>query len=254
MNYLSALRYAMIGLLLLLPVGAFAQNIDLNNILPNAEVRGKGWTQLTNLGEMMDFAIALVEITVLTIVITYHPVIVSARRDKSDFELARTDFLYALIGMVVGFLVLHHGYVIGFVIFGMGSFMRFRADSTATTTTTRMILITLIGLCIGLDLPVIALIATVGGWLVVYFFSAHEKLQFEVLFNDSANIQESIDSLSALLADRGFETLAATKGKFKPQAQFVVQGARSDQRDILMRELNKIMQAESFGLKDWHLD
>ena len=76
---------------------------------------------------------------------------------------------YALIGMVVGFLVTNHGALIGFVIFGIGGLLRLRTDADTTRDMMRLILVILIGLCVGLDLPVMAVIKTPSALLIMRF-------------------------------------------------------------------------------------
>ncbi|WP_084353622.1 hypothetical protein [Primorskyibacter flagellatus] len=96
-------------------------------MLPEIEVRGRGWDQLRNPDELLEFALALVETTVLAAGIAFHPVNLATRRTRADFDAPRDLFVYALIGMIVGFLIMHHGYLIGFVLFGLGGLLRFKS-------------------------------------------------------------------------------------------------------------------------------
>lgn len=224
------------------------------DIIPDLNLRGNGWQQIKNLGEMADFALALVEITVLTLAVAFHPVSLAMRRSKADFELPRTLFLYAVMGMTVGFLVLHHGYIIGFVIFGIGGLLRFKTEVENPAHTTRLILVTLIGLCVGLDLPVMAVIATISAGLIVQLMSHHAKFALEVRFSEKKSVQQSIDKLSALLSERGFATVSVAKIKFKPAAEFLVEGARGTRREVLTREVADIQATKLVPIEDWHVD
>ena len=146
---------------------AAAQGLDqAPGFLPDVAIRGRGWSQVANPTELLEYAIGLVEVLVLTALIAFHPVSLAERRTVEDFDAPRILFVYALIGMVIGFLIMHHGYLIGFVIFGVGGLLRFKTEIDSSSDTTRLILVTLIGLCIGLDLPVIALVTTVIAWTV----------------------------------------------------------------------------------------
>ena len=251
-RYLTAIVSAAAALTLAAPA-AYAQ-ITGGDIMPDLNLHGNGWKQITNLKEMADFALALVEITVLTLAVAFHPVSVSMRRSRADFELPRTLFLYAVMGMTVGFLVLHHGYIIGFVIFGIGGLLRFKTDVENPTHTTRLILVTLIGLCVGLDLPVMAAIATISAGLIVQFMSPRAKFALEVRFSEKKSVQQSMDKLSALLNERGFTTLSVAKTKFKPAAEFLVDGARGTRREVLMREVADIQATKLVPIEDWHVD
>ncbi|MEZ5720501.1 MAG: hypothetical protein R3D59_01665 [Paracoccaceae bacterium] len=106
--------------------------------------------------------------TALTRLVSLHPGIRNDRRTKVDFDRPRILFLYGVIGMTVSFRCstmatslrlrdLRHGRADAVP----------RADASTTADTTRLILMTLLGLCIGLDLPVVAFVATLAGWLVV---------------------------------------------------------------------------------------
>ena len=59
-----------------------------------------------------------------------------------------------LIGMAIGFLVLQHGAIIGFVVFGIGGLLRFRSVLRNATDTVEVILVTLLGLCVAIGLAV----------------------------------------------------------------------------------------------------
>ena len=251
------------GAIVILALGAvlgamgpgFAQSFDGGTgILPDVALRGQGWSQLGNLAEVLDFLLAVVEVTALTRLVSLNPSIRNDRRTKADFDRPRILFLYGVIGMTVGFPVLHHGYIIGFVIFGMGGLMRFRADASTTADTTRLILMTLLGLCIGLDLPVVAFVATLAGWLVVLGLGQNERLQLEVEFDKTLNIRESANALAEVLAARGFRTLASTKTRFKPVVLFVVEARGGNRRPALMREMADIQRTNAAPVEDWHVE
>ncbi|MCR9150618.1 MAG: hypothetical protein NXH83_10615 [Rhodobacteraceae bacterium] len=223
-------------------------------ILPNLELRGRGWTQITNVTEMLDFALALAEIAVLTLAISLHPVNLANRRTRADYERPRTLFLYGLIGMTVGFLVLHHGYIIGFVIFGMGGLLRFRSDATSTADTTRLILMTLLGLTVGLDLPVIAFFATLIGWLAIYAFGRQPTFEVEVKFSDKKDVQRCVDRLTEALREDGFTALGTHKAKFKPVVSLVLRGRPGLGMSDLADRLAGIKATARAPIEDWHVE
>lgn len=238
----------------LLPNVAFGQGFDgLNELLPMLEIESRGWSQLSNTREMLDFLLALVEVAVLTFVVSLHPVNRNSRISRADFDRPRTMFLYALIGMVVGFLVLHHGYIIGFVVFGVGGLLRFRAESTSTPDTTRLILMTLLGLCVGLDLPVIAFLATLTGWIAIYAFSRHERIGLDIKFTDESDVQGNIDTIIEELEQRGFKTVGLSKTKFKPFVELVIEPRTGLHSPDLMRNMADIRKANLAAVDDWHI-
>ena len=225
----------------------------MDAILPEIAVRGQGWLQLTEPHELLDFGLALVEATIMTAAIAYHPVSIMMRRSRSEFDVPQTLFTYSLIGMVVGFLIMHHGYLIGFVLFGLGGLLRFRTNEDAGDTM-RLILVTLIGLCVGLDLPVIALITTVSAWILIYLFGGAVKFGLEVLFSKKASTTEAMLKLRDRLAELGFQTISMSKTKFKPNVMFVITGPRGIRRSALEREMAKLTEEKGSSIADWHID
>lgn len=249
------LGLAIAATLVIFPAAGLAQaSPEAGGILPEIPIREKGWTQLTDREEMVEFLLALVEASVLTALITYHPVSLAARRTVADYEVPRVLFTYGLLGMVVGFLVIHHGYLIGFVIFGIGGLLRFRTSVESSADTSRLILVTLVGLCVGLDLPVMALITTASAWTIIYLLSLRTHFNVEVKFADKRPVHESIDSIKARLRECGFETVTVQKSKFKPTAEFVLSGAAGAKRDVLMRELMTLQMETGSAIEDWHMD
>ena len=55
-----------------------------------------------------------------------------------------------------------------FVIFGIGGLMRFRTDVGVAKDTGRVILVTVVGLCCGLKIYVVAVLATFAGFIVIH--------------------------------------------------------------------------------------
>jgi hypothetical protein len=224
-----------------------------DSILPDLAVRGQGWAQLQNPAELWEFGLALIETTLMVAFLAYHPVSIATRRLKTDFDAPRALFIYGLIGMVVGFLIMHHGYLIGFVLFGLGGLMRFRTDE-ASADTRRMILVTLIGLCVGLNLPVIALITTISSWVVLYVLGGRVKHAIEVKFSEEEPTKDAMVRLREHLAEQGYETVSMTKTKFKPTVHYVVESTTGSGRSGLEREMSRLTHANQYAVEDWHID
>lgn len=245
---------AMLGLILLAGP-ALAQGTDFVGFLEaGLAVQGKGWAQLLNTEEMLRFVLGVVETTVMTATIAYHPASLAARRTAADYQMPRTLFAYSLIGMVVGFLVVNHGYVIGFVIFGLGGLLRFRNETESSTVVAKYILVTLLGLCVGINLPVMALIITVSAWVILYFLRRGAFVTLEVRFTDDQPIDQSMEALLEALGKRNFKTVTMTKTKFKPVVGFIFSGGSKTMRESLMREMIVMESATPRTVIDWHLN
>lgn len=233
---------------------SLAAQVDPSGMLAeNLAVTGKGWGQLTELQEMGQFLLGLVEVTVMTAVIAYHPAIRADRRKLAEYQVPGTLFVYALIGMVVGFLVMNHGAIIGFVIFGIGGLLRFRTDVGKMSDTMRLILVTLVGLCVGLDLPVMALITTASAWAIVYAFGASPYHVVEVKFADVHATAQARETLEADLKSAGFSIAGLSKAKAKHTFSFTVVGGRSGSRDALVHAMIDLGAENPELISDWHL-
>lgn len=241
---------------LLLPVAAqAAAGIDgFAGVDDSALLRDQGWRQVTNLPEMLEFLIAVVTAAVLTAAIAYHPVILSERRSREDYQEPRSLFMYALIGLLVGFMVMHHGYLIGFVIFGIGGLMRVKTDTEDIGDTRRLILVTLLGLSVGLNLPVMATIATACACVIIWVLGRKMHVTVEVQFESMKLMRLHMDTLRDLLRERGFDVLAMSKQRFKSTTNYIVVVPGAGGRSNLVREMTSISAAKLHGISDWHVD
>ncbi|MEV8468106.1 hypothetical protein AB0T83_15115 [Fluviibacterium sp. DFM31] len=226
------------------PSGMLAENLN---------VTGRGWAQLTEWREMGQFLLALLEVTVMTAAVAYHPANRAEGRKGAAFQLTGTLFVYALIGMVVGFLVMHHGAIIGFVIFGIGGLLRFRTDVDTMSDTMRLILVTLIGLCVGLDLPVMAVITTASAWAIMYLFGGVPRHVIEIKFADKHNIPQARADLATGLEASGYRISDIRKSKAKHTFAFVVVGAKGASQDRLVHAMMDLESAKPGLISDWHL-
>jgi hypothetical protein len=226
---------------------------DLTGIDGALQLRDQGWLQVRNFPELLEFLIAIVTATMLTAAIAYHPVILAERRTAEDYQEPRSLFMFGLIGLLVGFMVMHHGYLIGFVIFGLGGLMRFKTDTGDIGDTRRLILVTLVALSVGLNLPVMAAIGTACAWAIIWVLGRRMHTTLEVQFESGKLQRLNMDVLSDLLRERGVEVVSASKQRFKPNADYhlVVEGAKG--RDALQREMASISAAKLHGISDWHV-
>jgi hypothetical protein len=140
------------------------------------------------------------------------------------------------------------------VIFGVGGLLRFKTDVDSPADTTRLILVTLIGLCVGLDLPLVALITTLSAWAILYMLGLRTHHALAVRFDEKKAPPHCIDALGARLAERGFALVNVSKSKFKPAADYVLAGRNGLGRDALIREMDALAGDKQSGIVDWRLD
>jgi hypothetical protein len=151
------------------------------------------------------FVLDCIIVLAVSSAIVFHPVRIRARRNVRDLELPRLFLLYGLIGMAIGFLVLQYGAVIGFVVFGIGGLLRFRSVIRNSTNTVEVILVTLLGLCVGLNLQHIAILIGVSAWLVIWFFGRKRKYQLSVRHTNLDGLTAMLGDLQKLMQKMGWE-------------------------------------------------
>ena len=78
--------------------------------------------------------------------------------------------------------------------------MRFRSRTTSTRDTGRLIMVTLIGLICGLNLPHFAVLAALFAFILIYLFDAHPTCRLVVDGLPSKRTVESADVYRAVLA------------------------------------------------------
>jgi hypothetical protein len=234
-------------------VDGFA-GVGASDLASEVLLSGQGWGQITNLQEMAELLLAVLVAAALTAAIAFHPVVLAERRTADDHKEPRSLFLYALVGLLVGFMVMHHGYLIGFVIFGIGGLMRFKTDTGDLADTRRLILVTLIGLSVGLNLPIMAVMTTACAWIAIYVLGRDLHLTIEVQFDGMKQTKLHIDTLRDLLRERGYEVKSAAKHRFKPGADYLVVVPGKAGRDAVMREMALLQATKLYGINDWHVE
>ena len=87
---------------------------DMTRELPSI-----GWAGFLDSGAMLQSFLSLVLAIFLGAVLAFHPTTTRTVDTREEAELPKVLIMYALIGAVVGEIVLEYGMVVGFVIFGV---------------------------------------------------------------------------------------------------------------------------------------
>ena len=167
------------------------------------ELPSVGWAGFLDWQYMLQSFGALVLATTLGAVIAFHPTTQRSVDTREEAELPKVLIMYALVGAVIGEIVLKYGMVVGFVIFGLGGLMRFRTDAASTRDTSRLIIVTLIGLIAGLNLPHFAVMATVFACVLIYIFDGHPVCELEVHEIPEGRVKDAATAYRAVLAELG---------------------------------------------------
>ena len=208
-----------------------------------------GWTQVYDRAELQSFVIGVAATLLLAALITFHPVRLAARRATEDFVMPHLFMLYALIGMGVGFLVIQHGYIIGFVVFGIGALLRFRSSLDDPVDTVEMILVTVLGLCVGLNLPIMAILIGVVGWVLIWATGRRTPVELKLQAENQDALQSAIDHVHQIIGAQGWKRSYFHQPHGKTNAKMIllvpVQIGLEGAEDVLSKDL----QIDGFSWK-----
>ncbi len=209
-----------------------------------------GWSGFLDYSYLLESLAALLLSSVLGAIIAFHP---STQRNVDtveEVELPKVQILCALIGAIVGVIVLEYGLVVGFVIFGLGGLMRFRTETSSTRDTSRLIIVTLIGLICGLNLPHFAVLATLYAWGVIYF-DAQPIYSLKVHEVPKGRIADAAGAYRAIFAELHCALISEDKSFAKRRIDYVIRAPRKCERMTLEQALTEKVPADLRGELDW---
>jgi hypothetical protein len=237
----------------LAPLSAGAQqSIDL--LAQEPQSLGEGWLGFTDFAFLINTVLTLVLATVLGAVLAYHP----RRRQTADtveeIEAPKVFVTYAVIGALIGILVVKYGLVVGFVLFGIGGLIRFRTVMASPSMTGQVIYVTLIGLACGLDLPHVAVLATAFAYVLIYLLDA--KVTYRISVNGLAadRVAEAAAAYRGVLEQNGCRIVSEKKSPLKERITFVFRSAASEQRGRLVELLETQVDPALRGAVDWEIE
>jgi hypothetical protein len=213
-----------------------------------------GWEGFGDLAFLAKAALSLVLAAALGAAIAYHP---TTRRTVDSLEEAETQkvfVLYAVIGAITGMMVLKFGFVVGFVVFGIGGLIRFRTDLRSAPMTGRLILVTLIGLSCGLDLPHLAVLATAFGFLLIAVLYARVDYRIVVKGLAKGCVLNAARAYRELLEREGCRVLGERKSFGKQQVTLVFRAPHSLERERLEHQLEAEIPETLRGAIDWDVE
>lgn len=217
-------------------------------------LRGVGWRGFLDYRYILESLASLVLATVLGALIAFHPMTPRTVDTLEEAELPKVHVMYALIGAVVGVTVLQYGVVVGLVIFGLGGLMRFRTNTTSTRDTGRLIIVTLIGLISGLNLPHFAVLAALFAFGLIYVFDANPTCLVNIENLPAKRTQEAADIYRATLISLGCKILSERKNYAKRRIEFVFRVPRSSNKEKLHEQLGRQVPMELRGEVDWTVE
>ena len=192
------------------------------NIAPEMlSLSSAGWRGFLDGSYMLESFAELILAVVLGMAIAFHPTTKRTVDTAEEAELPKVYIMYALIGAVIGVVVLKYGTVIGIVVFGLGGLMRFRTEASSTRDTGRLIIVTLVGLISGLNLPQFAVLATAFAWVLIYIFDGHPVCSLEVSEIPKGRLKDAADAYRRVLAELDCKLISERKSFGKSRLNYV---------------------------------
>src|SRR5882762_9040337 len=152
---------------------------------------GEGWGAFTKVQILTDIVVSLALAAVLGATIAYHPRVYGKAMTLEEFDQPKIFIMYSVVGAVVAQIV-RAWPTMSIVIFGIGGLLRFRTDAGPARDTGRVILVTCIGLCCGLSIFPVAILASLVGWVLIFLLEARVVHRMVVKGIDTANLVKSV--------------------------------------------------------------
>ena len=215
---------------------------------------GEGWRGFTDVAFLIHTSLILAVAAFLGAVVAYHPRHGQTADSLEEIEAPKIFIVYAVIGALIGIMVVKYGLVVGFVLFGIGGLIRFRTSLRSASLTGRVILVTLIGLSCGLDLPHIAVLATAFSFALIYLIDSRVTYRIDVRALPSGRVAEAAGAYRALLEQNDCRIMSEKKNPGKKRAVFIFQGSRNLTRVRLEELLETEIDEPLRGSVDWEID
>jgi hypothetical protein len=209
---------------------------------------GPGWDAFLDPEQYWRAALVLLAATASGAVLAFHPVYRGRPLTLDVIEQRKTIIIYSSVGALIA-IICTVAPSMAFVIFGIGGLMRFRTNVGESTTTGQTIMGTLVGLCWGLGLQLVAALATVYFWVMIYVLEA-AAIQKVTISIDVAGMQRAAELYREALLRAGCRVLSHSKSFRKAQMLFVIRLPRGVEPDAVAREFANIPEPQR-GTVDW---
>ncbi len=213
---------------------------------------GEGWAGFRDGGFAVQAVLVLLLAAGLGAILAYLPRRYHTVDSLKASEAPKVFVLYAVIGAVIGMMVLRFGLVVGFVVFGIGGLTRFRTELPAPDTG-RLILITLIGLACGLNLPHLAVLVAAFGLVLYSLLDRRVTYQMAVKGTASDALPPAARAYRDALEHGGYRVLNERKDFGKQQVTFVFRAPYASHRDRRRPQLDSEIPQNLRGAVDWEI-
>lgn len=209
----------------------------------------QSWTGFTDPTLYVHMLSVLGLATLSGALLAFHPVMRGRAITIESLEQRKTMMIYAVVGALIS-TVCTANPSMAFVIFGIGGLMRFRTDVGAPKNTGHTIMSTLIGLCWGLHLELVAVLATTYVWVMMYVLEASPLRQVTVGGLAVPDMSRSEEAYREAIARAGCKVVGHTKDFKRMHMVFVFRMPNRDAFERITREVAALPDAVR-GTPDW---
>jgi len=209
----------------------------------------RGFRDFGNAALVAQILLAFLLAVLLGACIAYHPRVYGKARSLDDVEQPKILLMYAMVGSLVAEIV-SVWKEMALVIFAIGGLMRFRTDAGAAKDTGRTILVTCVGLCCGLRLYHVAVLATAFGWMLIHYLEGRVAHRVIIKGVEPDVVAQSAAAHRRVLVENGASILSEKKNVVKKQIAFVFRAPGVLDREE-MEELFRSLDPKLQGAVDW---
>ena len=185
-------------------------------------VENSDWSEWRDIRELIAFAVDAAVTLLLATAIANHPARMRDSPTQQSVTLPRLVKIFALIGMAVGFLVVNQGAVIGFAVFRFGEMLRFRSNTDDPLDAVEMIPMTVLGLCLGMNLPVMAVLIGIVSWLVILLVGRNSRFLMTLKAVEDMQLDAVLAAVEAAVRKGAWTTLRTNRSHAKPTAEILI--------------------------------
>lgn len=184
-----------------------------------------GWRAFTDLAFIAQMAMVLAIAVVLAALIAYHPTTRSKASTLEQIEQPKTFIMYSMVGALIAIIVKVQPSM-ALVVFGIGGLMRFRTNVGEAKDTGRVILVTVVGLCCGLELYVVASLATALAWVLIFALESWTVGRVVVQGLEKHEVQPAAEAYEAGLRELGCTIIGEHKKVKKGSVAIIYRAPR----------------------------
>jgi hypothetical protein len=221
----------------------------MHGLAAEAVTQGPGFAAFRDPMLWLQYGLILVEATLSAMALAYHPIYRGRPKTMEDLELNKTLIIYSVAGAVIA-IICNAAPSMAFVIFGIGGLMRFRTNLDSSKSTGHAIIGTLIGICWGLGLELVAVLATVFFWAMIFFLEHAVVVELIVGGVKVSAMSPSADAYREAIGRAGCRLSAHHKNFKKGEMAFVFKLPRAIPIEKVIGEVDKISE-DLRGTPDW---